>query len=490
MTSTASADTQVKRRLRTHWAPWVVMAVAVIGVLVLAGGTPESRRSAESRAQSLGEQLKCLQCAGESVAASQAPLAQQFRNEIDRQLDQGATDPQILDWFVERYGEEVLLEPPTSGLSALIWVLPAVVVLAAVVGLWFAFGRWRAAPAIEPQVAGQDSPLVGSEGGPSETVGVAVGSGAGADPDADASSRPAWRVPVVVTGVVLFAGLATWLVVWASSDRGSGGLTGGGGTEGTETADSTIARCQSLARTDPAAGIECFDGMLEDDPDDVEALTYRGWAHLRAEDAAAGRADLDRAVELDPTAADPHVFLAVAATDEGDFAAAASELQTFWANDPSEVAISVVQSEGLERKVFFGLMSVPVRDCWQAAAAGGEDRPIDQAFLDDLGTCLDDVLATTPDDRDARLSRALAYVGPQNGDPEAARDLLGAVLVTDPDDADALALLVSLDLAAGDLDAAEVGLDHLERLPRGAGAFLIGDAATLRAALDSARDRE
>jgi cytochrome c-type biogenesis protein CcmH len=440
------------------------MAVVALGVLVVAGGIPDSQRSDESRAQTLGEQLKCLQCAGESVGASQAPLAQQFRNEIDRQLDQGATDAQILDWFVDRYGEEVLLDPPTSGFSALIWVLPAIAVLAAVVGLWFAFGRWRSAASL--------------------TEPVAVPADAATVP-ADAATGPRWHVPAVIIAVLVFAGLSAWLVVWGSSERGDGELTGGTGTGAT---GGEIARCQQLARTDPEAGIECFDGMLEDDPDNVEALTYRGWAHIRAEDVETGRADLARAVELDPTAADPHVFLAAAAADEGEFAAAASELQQFWENDPSDVAMSIVQSEGLERKVFFGLMSAPTRDCWQAAASGGEDRPIDQAFLDDLGSCLDGVLVETPGDRDARLSRALAHVGPRTADPEAARALLDGVLAENRDDADALALLVSLDLAAGDLDAAEADLEHLEQLPRGTGAFLIGDAATLRAVFDGARN--
>ncbi len=475
VTSRAAAGSV--RRWRVHPGVWIVMAALVVGVLVLAGGTPDSQRSEDSRAQSLGEQLKCLQCAGESVAASQAPLAQQFRDEIQRQLDQGATDDQIRAWFVDRYGEQVLLEPPSSGLSVLIWVLPALVVVAAVAGLWLAFGRWRSAGEAPPTSSegpddlpdGADDPPVRSS---EEPAGVA----------SPGPTRPRWRIPAVVVGVVVFAGLATWLVVWGSSDRGDGELTGGGAGEG-----SGIGACQALARSDPDAAIGCFDELLAQEPGDVDALTYRGWAHIRADDLEAGRADLERAVQLDPKAADPHVFLAVAAANEGDFAQAAEELEQFWSKGPSEVAISVVQSEGLEREVFFGLMSAPTRDCWQSAAAAGADGPIDQEFLDDLGACLDGVLAADPTDRDARLSRALAHVGPDSGDPAAARELIEGILAEDPDDADALALMVSLDLAAGDLDDAEADLERLERLPRGPGAFLIGDAATLRSVLEARR---
>ena len=468
---------------RARWPWWVAIGALVVGVLVLAGGTPTSQQSDEARARNVAESLKCLQCAGESVAASQAPLAQQFREEIDRQVAEGASEDQILDWFVERYGEEVLLEPPSSGLGALVWVLPVVALLAAVVGIWFAIRRWRTNPDedLDADVRSEARPPAGSGASGVGTVAPATAR----EPRPAPAGAPRWRLLAVVASVLVFAVLATWLVVWGSSDRGQGELTGGTADSGG--AGAGFQRCQGMAMTDPAQAVACFDDLLEENPDDVQALTYRGWAHIRADELEAGRSDLDRAVQLDPEAADPHVFLAIAASDEGEFELAAEELAAFWANDPGDVAVSVVNSEGLEREVFFGLMSAPTRDCWQAAAQNGEDRAIDQAFLDELGACLDEVLASDPGDRDARLSRALAHVGPETSDPEAARFLLESLLADDPGDADALALLVSLDLAAGDLAAAEEHLVALEELPRGPAAFLIGDAATLRAVLQEAQ---
>ena len=239
---------------------------------------------------------------------------------------------------------------------------------------------------------------------------------------------------------------------------------------------------------EPAAAIECYDDILATSPDNLEALTYRGWAHVRADDEAAGVADLQQAVDLDPDYADARVFLAVVASNNGAFTTAAEELAAFWANDPSEAAVAVVQAEGLDRKVFFGVMSPATRTCWQQAARGGGEGAIDQAFLDELGACLDGVLAAAPEDPDARLSRALAHVGPERSDPAAARLLLEGLLSEDADDADALALLTSLDIAAQDLESAGRRLDRLEDLPRGPAAFLIGDAATLRAAYAAARE--
>lgn len=452
--------------VRRHWAWWVGAAVVLAGVLVFAGGRTPDEGTGDGRLYALAGQLKCLQCVGESVAASQAPLAEQFREEIRQQMATGATDDEILAFFVDRYGDEVLLEPPATGLSALVWVLPVLVVAAAVVGLGLAFGRWRSAPA-GPRGAPPPEPAAGSAAGPAP---------------ATAGQGRRWRGAMVVGAVVAFGGLAAWLVVSGSGDRGEGELTGGTGGIAAE-----LARCQPLAMREPAAAVECYDDILADSPDNLEALTYRGWAQVRADDEAAGVADLQRAVELDPDYADARVFLAVVASNNGEFATAAEELAAFWANDPSEAAIAVVQAEGLDRKVFFGVMSPATRTCWQQAARGGGEGAIDQAFLDELGGCLDGVLAVAADDPDARLSRALAHVGPERSDPAAARVLLEGLLAEDPDDADALALLTSLDIADQDLESAGRRLDRLEELPRGPAAFLIGDADTLRAAWEAAR---
>ena len=119
------------------------MGAVVLGVLVASVDTTPSRGVSDERAYALEIQLKCLQCVGESVAASQAPLAVQFREEIDSQMRQGRTDDEILAFFAQRYGQEVLLTPPSSGLGALVWVVPVVVVAAGVLGLAGVFARWR-----------------------------------------------------------------------------------------------------------------------------------------------------------------------------------------------------------------------------------------------------------------------------------------------------------------------------------------------------------
>ena len=128
---------------RQQWWWWALMALVL--VLAVAFGTRTTPKAgvSDERLFAISGRLKCLQCVGESVAASQAPLAVQFRQEIRDQMERGATDDEILNFFVQRYGQEVLLTPPSSGLGGLVWVIPVVAVAGALLLLAATFRRWR-----------------------------------------------------------------------------------------------------------------------------------------------------------------------------------------------------------------------------------------------------------------------------------------------------------------------------------------------------------
>ena len=91
----------------------------------------------ESRAQQLNETIMCPVCPGESIDQSQNMLAAQMRGVVDEKLSEGWTDEQIRDFFVERYGPSVLMEPPREGLSLAAWALPALVLVLASAALFF-----------------------------------------------------------------------------------------------------------------------------------------------------------------------------------------------------------------------------------------------------------------------------------------------------------------------------------------------------------------
>ncbi len=85
----------------------------------------------EYRTQRLNETIMCPVCPGESIDQSQNMLAAQMRGVVNEKLSEGWSDEQIRDFFVERFGPSVLMEPPREGLGIVAWTLPAAVVIGA-----------------------------------------------------------------------------------------------------------------------------------------------------------------------------------------------------------------------------------------------------------------------------------------------------------------------------------------------------------------------
>lgn len=72
--------------------------------------------------------LRCLVCQNESLAGSQAELAQDLRNEVYRMMRAGQSQDEILDFLVERYGDFVLYDPPLKPSTYLLWFGPFVLI--------------------------------------------------------------------------------------------------------------------------------------------------------------------------------------------------------------------------------------------------------------------------------------------------------------------------------------------------------------------------
>jgi len=122
---------------------WVVLVIIAVGLLAVGARRDPTEGSSENRLFAIGNRMKCLQCTGETVSDSQAPIAVQMRTEIRRQMQLGRTDDEIYSFFVERYGARVLLTPSSSGFAAVVWIAPVVAVGLGAVGLAYVFGRTR-----------------------------------------------------------------------------------------------------------------------------------------------------------------------------------------------------------------------------------------------------------------------------------------------------------------------------------------------------------
>lgn len=84
----------------------------------------------EERARRLSSELRCMVCQNQSIDDSDADLARDLRIVVRDRLTAGDTDGQVLDYVVSRYGEFVLLKPRFNLRNAILWSIPAVLLLA------------------------------------------------------------------------------------------------------------------------------------------------------------------------------------------------------------------------------------------------------------------------------------------------------------------------------------------------------------------------
>jgi len=110
-----------------------------------AGEPVTDRAVIDARARVISEGLRCPVCQGLSAADSQAESAIAMRTRSGDLVAAGYSDAQINTYFVERYGEWVLLEPPRSGRHWLIWLGPL-----AFLGLGALIVAWRMTSQPEP----------------------------------------------------------------------------------------------------------------------------------------------------------------------------------------------------------------------------------------------------------------------------------------------------------------------------------------------------
>ncbi len=95
----------------------------------------------EARARGISAELRCLVCQNQSIDDSDAPLAHDLRVLVRERLTAGDTDQEVRDFIVARYGAFVLLKPPFSTETLLLWLMPLLALGGAVLILWNAFGR-------------------------------------------------------------------------------------------------------------------------------------------------------------------------------------------------------------------------------------------------------------------------------------------------------------------------------------------------------------
>lgn len=137
----------------------LVALIALLAIISSAAGVGAEDIYTQ-RTIKLAREIHCPICAGESVADSQTELARQMRGIIEEKVQAGENDEQIKDYFVARYGESILFEPPKSGFRLGLWWMPLVaVVFGAIVVVSFVRERTRAPRPTLPNAAADDAEL-------------------------------------------------------------------------------------------------------------------------------------------------------------------------------------------------------------------------------------------------------------------------------------------------------------------------------------------
>ena len=114
------------RLLLTLMIFWSAQSLAVIETYEF------SSPDFESRYKALSQELRCPKCQNQNIADSNAPISRDLRAIVHEQLEAGATDEEIIDFLVDRYGEFVRYRPGMDSNTLWLWSAPIILLVMAV----------------------------------------------------------------------------------------------------------------------------------------------------------------------------------------------------------------------------------------------------------------------------------------------------------------------------------------------------------------------
>lgn len=129
---------------RIKFILWFVL----LGVTTVISATPVALHpfkdaQLRQRYDSLTQQIRCLVCQNETIASSNAKLAAQLRQEVSVLLKQGESDQAIKQYFVARYGDFVLFDPPVTRSTLVLWYGPLILLVVAAAVFAVVVRRYR-----------------------------------------------------------------------------------------------------------------------------------------------------------------------------------------------------------------------------------------------------------------------------------------------------------------------------------------------------------
>lgn len=127
-----------------------IVSVMAAGLLLAfasaVGAVPEVNEAERQRYQALLHELRCVVCQNQSIAESNAPLAQDLREQVASQINEGRSDDDIRNYLTDRYGDFVLYNPPLRGRTVALWIGPFVLLALGLLLAWRHTRRQRIRP--------------------------------------------------------------------------------------------------------------------------------------------------------------------------------------------------------------------------------------------------------------------------------------------------------------------------------------------------------
>jgi cytochrome c-type biogenesis protein CcmH len=124
---------------------WLALIVLLIPGLAWAGEAKPLAEDpiAEGRLKHLAVELRCLVCQNQTLADSNAPLAEDLRREVREMIAKNMSDQEIIDFLVQRYGDFVLYRPPWKASTTFLWLGPFLLLVGGAVALVTSLKRRR-----------------------------------------------------------------------------------------------------------------------------------------------------------------------------------------------------------------------------------------------------------------------------------------------------------------------------------------------------------
>jgi cytochrome c-type biogenesis protein CcmH len=115
------------------WIMVVLGALACASAHALPLEEPLPVAGQEARAQALFHEIRCVVCQGESIADSSADIAADMRRLIRGRVAMGDSNDAIKTYLASRYGDGILMQPPLTSSTALLWFGPLIILLVAMI---------------------------------------------------------------------------------------------------------------------------------------------------------------------------------------------------------------------------------------------------------------------------------------------------------------------------------------------------------------------